>query len=210
MLAILAEKGSRLVPSRYVFENKSDSVFALLELLDCWPSGSRFMRESILSSEASVLDNPLFSHAINVGFVSRILGLASHLRGPEEGGPAGASVLARVALGIRAGDLAVCLIVAELFDWFEREISNNWTSLSARANFTVLSLARSAVKSTVRRWLSLRVASSCSFVLEKWFLNLAIIESLSCARNYSRSQSKAALKLNAKSSSSSLDCLACD
>lgn len=94
-----------------------------------------------------------------------------------------------MALGIKAVDLVVCLIVA---DWFERDILNKWISLSARADFTVLSFARSAVNSSVRRWLSVQ-----SLRVVIWFLNFAITESLSRVRNSSRSQSKAALKLKA-------------
>lgn len=40
---------------------------------------------NLIYSETSVLDTLLLSQAINVGFVSTILGLASDLAGPEEG-----------------------------------------------------------------------------------------------------------------------------
>jgi hypothetical protein len=60
--------------------------------------------------------------------------LANDLGGPEEGGPVSASDCAKEALGTETGGLTGCLAVT---DWFERDISNNWTSLSAKANLTV-------------------------------------------------------------------------
>ena len=113
------------------------------------------MRESILSDEISVFDTPLFSHAISVGFVSVVddlmstvlaglaLGLlANDLSGPEEGGQASASICAKEALGTEMLGLTGCLAVT---GWFE-------ISLSAKANLTVLSLARIAESSSVSRW----------------------------------------------------------
>jgi hypothetical protein len=64
LLTILVDSGSRFVRIGYVLERKSDSTFTFFEFLNCRAIEINFMRDSILSNET------LFSHAINVGFVS--------------------------------------------------------------------------------------------------------------------------------------------